>query len=151
MNPPSLKQQRVILGLASWLYRAERAGYGSALVAPIHVVLAQAVKFEPDALFVRRGREAILTETAIQGPPDLIIEVLSPSNRLHDTVVKYQAYARYGVPHYWIVDPSTELVTCYTLADEGNYQRIAELGAHDQLASPLFPDVTLPVSELFSR
>lgn len=55
------------------------------------------------------------------------------------------------MPNYWIVDPSAATVTCYTLADEGDYQRIAELGARDELASPLFPDITIPVSELVNR
>ncbi|HEX5503279.1 MAG TPA: Uma2 family endonuclease [Thermomicrobiales bacterium] len=151
MTPPSLKHQRIAIALLSWLYRAQRAGYGYAFGAPIHVVLASDVKFEPDALFIRRGREAILTENTIQGPPDLVIEILSPSNRLHDTVVKFQAYARYGVPHYWIVDPVAELVTRYRLAGSGEYEREAELTAQDQLASPLFPDITMPVAELFQQ
>lgn len=129
LTPPSLKHQRIAIALLSWLYRAQRAGYGYAFGAPVHVVLARDVKFEPDALFIRRGREAIMRETSIQGPPDLVVEILSPSNRLHDTVVKFQAYARYGVPAYWIVDPVAELVTCYRLTDRGDYEREAELTA----------------------
>lgn len=114
-------------------------------------MLARDVKLEPDALFIRHGREAILKENTIQGAPDLVIEILSPSNRLHDTVIKFQAYARFGVPHYWIVDPAAELVTRYRLADTGEYEREAELSADDELASPLFPDITMPVAELFQQ
>lgn len=149
VNPPSTKHLRIVLALASWLYRAQRAGYGRGFVAPIGVILSDQSKVEPDALFIRTGREAIITEPAIVGSPDLIIEVISPTSRARDTAIKYQLYARAGVPHYWLIDPDTETVTGYELAGTGEYRVSAEWGSGDRLSSPLFPAITLEVEELF--
>ena len=47
----------------------------------------------------------------------MVIEILSPSTRRHDLVVKYQIYQRCGVREYWIVDPDTRTVAVYHLED----------------------------------
>lgn len=83
-----------------------------------------------------------------EGPPDLVVEVLSPSTIRGDRVTKFWAYEQAGVPEYWIVDPHARLVEVYVL-QEGRYALHAQLLAGDQLASPTFPDPALAVSDLF--
>ena len=62
---------------------------------------------QPDILFVSRDREEIITEKNIEGPPDLIIEIVSDSSREReiDRTIKRKLYAKYGVSEYWIVEP----------------------------------------------
>lgn len=80
--------------------------------------------------------------------PDWTLEVLSPSNARHDLVRKRALYARAGVRHYWLIDPTTQTLTALALQGE----RWAELGAWDETAvariAP-FEEVEIDVGALF--
>ena len=60
---------------------------------------------EPDLLVVLAARGSYLTKRTVAGPPDLIVEILSPSTRRKDRELKLNLYQRAGVDEYWIVDP----------------------------------------------
>ena len=94
---------------------------GEVYIAPYDVKLSVHNVVEPDILFVRRSRLSILTEDFVDGPPDLVVEVLSPTNRAHDLVKKATLYADFGIPEYWIVDPATDAITVYVL-ESGHYR-----------------------------
>ena len=59
---------------------------------------------QPDLLFVSNERTHIITPENIQGTPDLVVEVLSPSTATRDRTFKRTLYARHGVKEYWMVD-----------------------------------------------
>ena len=61
---------------------------------------------QPDLIFVSKEREQIITPANIQGAPDLLVEILSPSTRRLDMTTKLDLYARHGVKEYWIADPA---------------------------------------------
>ena len=63
----------------------------------------------------------ILTEKRIEGVPDLIVEIFSPSTGMKDRTVKFATYAKYGVKEYWIVEPRRKSVEVYLLK-EGQYE-----------------------------
>ena len=94
---------------------------GEVYIAPYDVKLSVHNVVEPDILFVRRSRLNILTEDFVDGPPDLVVEVLSPTNRAHDLVKKATLYADFGIPEYWIVDPVTDVITVHVL-EAGHYR-----------------------------
>ena len=72
--------------------------------------------------------EAIFcTRFSSKPPPDLIIEVISESNRTHDTVVKFSQYAQYGVEEYWLVDPREEVIATWSL-EGGEYSPLGRFG-----------------------
>jgi len=83
--------------------------------SPIHVILSKHTHYEPDLCVVAAQRRSIIQEAYIEGPPDLIIEVISESNRSHDTVVKFHDNARFGVREYWLVDPRENLISTWRL------------------------------------
>lgn len=58
-----------------------------------------------------------LDDMGCKGAPDLIVEILSPSNRRHDMLTKFNLYQRAGVREYWIVDPDARTVSVYTLEE----------------------------------
>lgn len=152
MTPaPNIKHQRVSGNLFNALtnfLKGRRSG--EAFVAPCDVILSDEDIVEPDLLFVSAARAAIITEKNIQGPPDLVVEILSDSTRKTDEIVKRKLYERYGVREYWIVDPELETVKIYRLTDQG-YVRAAELAreANETLSTPLLPGFQAPLAEVF--
>lgn len=72
---------------------------------------------QPDLVVVLIGRESIITHAKINGPPDLVVEILSPSTAKNDMAVKKNLYQREGVTEYWIVDPDARAVEQYRLVD----------------------------------
>lgn len=152
MTPsPNTKHQRVSFKLSAALANfLEIHCLGEVFTAPYDVVLSDEDIVEPDLLFISTARAAIITEKNIQGPPDLVVEILSNSTRKTDEVLKRKLYERYGVREYWIVDPELETVKIHRLTDQG-YVRAAELTreANEILSSPLLPGFQAPLAELF--
>jgi Uma2 family endonuclease len=142
----SSRHQRICteLGLEIRLFlRAHNLG--ELFSSPIHVVLDKHVHYEPDLCFVASERRSIIGENYIDGPPDLIIEVISESNRSHDTVVKFNDYGRYGVKEYWLVDPRENHIRVFTLEDSGS-QPLGVFAAKDRIRSRVLPSIDLKPS-----
>jgi Uma2 family endonuclease len=89
---------------------------------------------------------AKIEEKGCLGAPDLIVEILSPTNNRKDLVVKYQLYEENAVREYWIIDPKKKMLTVYALSNELKYQ---QLDLTEGLSGSLFPDLGLRVGELF--
>lgn len=105
----------------------------------------------PDLVFVKSERwPSIVSAGKFTGPPDIVIEVLSPGteNRRRDQSVKRQLYAKYGVSEYWIVDSESRSVEIYRHTGK-NLDLIATLIDNDELTSPFLPDFRLTVSAVF--
>jgi Uma2 family endonuclease len=119
--------------------------------APVGVIIPGADPVQPDFLLIRSERRNIIAEDGrIRGVPDLIAEVLSPSHPELDLVIKRAAYARAGVPEYWILRPETRDVLVYsepdaTLADFTSLQRFS---VDSELVSPTLP-IRVSVAVLF--
>lgn len=92
---------------------------GEVFDAPLDVILSETDVVQPDVLFVSDERAGIIEEHGLTGPPDLVVEVLSESNRRRDEVRKRKLYEQYGVTEYWIVDPELELVKVYRQSESG--------------------------------
>ena len=75
---------------------------------------------QPDILVVCDNTK-ITNNMGIQGAPDLIIEVLSPASKKHDTLVKYNLYQYYGVKEYWIVDEEIGVIYQYIINEKNIY------------------------------
>lgn len=92
----------------------ELTGLGQVIDAPIDVQLSDWDVVQPDLVVILAGNR-IITPTKVKGVPDLIIEILSPSNRSHDLQLKKQLFEQSSVPEYWIVDPEDQTVTRFRL------------------------------------
>ncbi len=146
---PRRAHQRVLLNLAALLQAHVREqGLGEVYLAPFDVVLDRRTVVVPDLLFVARERAGIVTERAVEGPPDLVVEILSPGTAGRDRVAKLNAYARHGVPHYWLVDPEARTLEALELAGSG--YRVAAAAAADEGFTPgLFPGLVIALPELW--
>jgi len=115
---PSLRHQRIVGRLFRSLAGfAEENELGEAFVSPLDVLFAEGDYFEPDILFVRSGRDDVLTDRGIEGPPDLVVEVLSPSTEARDRGIKLDRYRFFDVPEYWVIDPDERIIEVWRLAE----------------------------------
>ena len=89
-----------------------------------------------------------MQSSGVRGAPDLVVEVLSAATVVIDRRIKKQLYARYGVPHYWLFDPEQRLAEAHQLAD-GAYQLITTAQGYKQFAASPFPDLSIPLAELW--
>ena len=100
--------------------------------------------YEPDVLFIRQDRMAILGEKDVKGPVDLAVEIISKSSGKRDRETKFEGYERIGVPEYWLVDPIRREARFYQLDGEpyqsGGAYRAAGLadGVYESAALPGF-------------
>lgn len=141
--------QRFVGNLFVVLHAHIRAhGLGEVFVAPFDVILEQTSVVVPDIVFVSRDRLAVVTERAVEGAPDLIVEALSPGTERQDRVEKSQLYARHGVRHYWLGDPAFRILEAFELG-EGAYRLSASLGAEEVFAPTLFPALMIPLRDLW--
>lgn len=86
--------------------------------APIDLILAETEVRQPDIAVIHRDRLSMITKRGIEGPPDLVVEVLSPFSAKRDRRQKLYVYARYLIPEYWIVDINNELLEQYVLNNQ---------------------------------
>lgn len=121
---------------------------GELYLAPIDVILpGLATPVQPDLSFIRKDRLAIVTEDGIEGAPDLVVEVLSPSNWFADRRVKSEVYAAAGVEEYWIVDPQEGTIEVFVL-DSGGYALLDKRGAGERIRSRSLAGLEVALDEV---
>jgi len=146
---PTWAHQTVLFNLTVLLAPFVQALGGFLRFAPFDVFFPGADPVQPDIVIVLPDGNGRPLQRGIKGPPDLVIEVLSPSNRGHDLLTKRALYARAGVREYWVAD--REARTLQTLVLDGDVLRGHQTAAGDEpVASPLLPAATFPVSALFA-
>ena len=148
MPSPKKIHQRLILDMSWILRRLEEMGLGELFIAPFDVILSRFNVVQPDLIFISNARAHIITEDNIQGAPDLVVEILSPSTAGYDRTTKRDLYARHGVGEYWLVDPYAKTITVLILGANG-YDTHAVYGAGDTLTSPTLPGFNVDVSLIF--
>jgi Uma2 family endonuclease len=149
---PTSRHQSIVMCLAAALYNyAVPRRLAKVLPAPTDVILSPHDVVQPDILLVAVDRLEIV-RNRVEGPPDLAIEVLSPSSRRTDEVLKRRAYEHWGTRELWVVDPDVERVRVYRVEGEGRFSRARELSAEhgDALETPLLPGFSITLVELFA-
>jgi Uma2 family endonuclease len=126
MPPPSLRHQDVIrflVTLLSWF--VEDRDLGRVFFAPIQMRLTTSGR-EPDILFVAAEHYSRLRSLYLDGPADLVVEVISPDSRSRDHVEKFREYQQAGIPEYWLIDPARREAVFYALSEDGAYRPLLE-------------------------
>ena len=88
---------------------------------PYEVRLSDATVYCPDIVFISNASFDRVFDAYIEGPPDIIFEVLSVESTAIDRGEKFVAYEAYGVREYWLIDPIRELADLYHLGPDGHY------------------------------
>lgn len=141
--------QIVALNIYDWLRDHPRTSRGLSVAAPIDIVLSEYNVVQPDVVYFEPERlRELSARAAIRVPPDLAVEVLSPSTAATDRGRKMQLLARFAVREYWIVDPDAETVEVYRLTGE-DYVVAQRAAGDESIASPLLGPLEGWVSALF--
>ena len=148
--PPLIRHQRGLIRFVDlFLAFLKLHPVGEVLIAPVGVRFPnQPVPLQPDIVFVRSERLHIIQEHYIEGTPDLVVEILSPSNWLYDRREKLRVYQEAGVPEYWIVDPRAQTIEIYVL-EQGVYRLAGQYDRGAVAASRLLPGFEVPVEAIF--
>ncbi len=148
MSPaPTVRHQVIVGRLFGQLFEHFQGRPCEPIVSPTDVKLSEKDIVQPDILVICDRSK--MTPSHIEGPPDLAVEVLSPSSQRHDRVRKLRLYAAFGVREYWLVQPYPAVIEVLQLT--GADYRVA--GAYtdtETLHSPTFPELVLDLSEVFS-
>ncbi len=146
---PNEAHQRTQAELGYYLMAFVKARrLGRIYYSPTDVVLSDIDVVQPDLLFVATERTHIITPDNIQGAPDLVVEILSPSTAERDRGYKRALYAQHGVREYWVVGTDAGAITVLLLGDEG-YEVVDTFGEGDTLTSPTIAGFSLQVDEIF--
>ena len=147
---PLPRHQMVVQSIFLLLHGHARDTGGTALIAPLDIVLDEFDVVQPDVVFFRSERRHVVQPDAVtRHPPDIAVEVLSPSTAAVDRGRKMRLFATHGVPEYWIVDPARKQIEVYAL-DDGAYRQAQAASVEDTVHSVLLPSLTFPASRVFA-
>ena len=146
---PATRHQDVVRNLlvALHLFVKERR-QGKVYNSPVDVRLSEQTVVEPDIIFIARERLSIIKESCVEGAPDLIVEILSPSNWVVDRRDKFAVYEASGVREYWIVDPDARTVEIYSLR-RGRYALLERYEPGQTVQSDRLTGFEIPVDDIF--
>ena len=112
-------------------------------------ILAETSIVEPDLAIIRQNRRESFSKRGFEGAPDVVVEILSPITRGNDVFLKKAAYARLGVPEYWIVDPGSKTVYLYQLTGAGKFEEKAILEEKGIAECLVLEGLKINIEELF--
>lgn len=151
MSPsPNPLHQQILFSLSEIivLYNIQNQRKGQWLYAPMDVIFDEGNILQPDIFFVSEDRKADVIKERIEGAPDFVIEILSPSNAYYDLRQKKEVYEKYGVKEYIIIDPIAQNADLYVLK-EGAYQLHQKAQKSEKLNSILLPGFEIQLEKLF--
>jgi Uma2 family endonuclease len=152
MTPsPTPEHQRIALNLSLQLAPFVREHrLGEFFFAPLDVIIARDPlrTRQPDLLFVSNQRRGIIGPQQIEGGPDLIVEILSPSNTRVDVESKLQDYWAIEVQECWLISPEARTVEILQRGSS-RFERLGLYGVDDLMTSRVLPDLHLSVEDIY--
>ena len=139
---------QIVIGGLMEVYLMENL-LGKVAASPMDVYLGPHV-LQPDILFISKEREHITSDRVVRGAPELVVEILSPSNARQDLVVKREIYQEYGVQEIWFVSPNQRAFEIQRREGIG-YTAPFLLKDGDILTTPLLPGFSMNVTRVFDR
>lgn len=149
---PNVPHQRVSRRLQRILedYFWEVDPEGEVFDAPLDITFGDRTVVQPDLLYVSGTQKDIVQYTRIDGPPTLVVEIISPSTGRKDRLLKMGIYQRAGVKHYWLVSPEDRSMECFALRD-GVYALVASGMDEERVEHPDFSDLVMDLAMIFGK
>lgn len=156
MSSPTILHQEIVGAIYVQLHSYLMGKKCKVFLSPLDVCLSGVRNpkkeynvLEPDVMVV--CDESKISDKGIEGAPDLIIEVLSPSSRKHDTFVKFNLYQYYGVKEYWIVDAEAEVIYQYILNEKNIYTLPKTYEITEDIKVNILKDCTISLKKLMQE
>ena len=122
---------------------------GLVIASPIDIVFDDTNVLQPDiVVFTAARRHHVQLDQVIKAPPDVAVEVVSPSTAANDRGRKLRMFERFGVAEYWMLDPAAELIEMRRLTG-GRYAAPLVFGRSTHAESSVLPDFVCDVNTLF--
>jgi len=148
MSPaPGASHQTIALNFGTLLNIALRGKSCTPFIAPMDVVLSEWDVVQPDVFVVCDKNK--ITEKNIQGAPDLVIEILSPTTAKKDRWEKKNLYEKFGVREYLLADPDGKFVERFCLGDDGRFDRGEAISADGTITLKSLPAILIHLDEIF--
>jgi prevent-host-death family protein len=157
MASPTLNHQIVVGEIAGHFHNYFKGKRCRSLTAPLDVRLfGYATKFEEDPnvvqpdLVVICDIDKVSEDNKYEGVPTLVAEVLSPSTKAKDMVIKLNLYMKSGVREYWIVDLENKSILQYSFSGERDIVSLNIMKERDTVRSTVFENLEIQVNDLFT-
>ncbi len=115
---PSPAHQHVLLRLSLALHGFVEDQALGVVLPGVDLLFVEGTLLCPDLLFVPNDGRAGITSRGVETTPGLVVEIVSPSSRATDRVLKPQRYRDFGVPEYWVVDPDARVVQVWRFGED---------------------------------
>jgi Uma2 family endonuclease len=151
MTPAPVPNHQIPLGNLFWKLNEfiKESALGIVIVSPIDVYFSETDTYQPDIIFILKDRLNIIGEKKIEGPPDLIVEILSPATAYYDLRSKKDIYEKSGVKEYWIVDPIQKSIEIF-LNRNGRYEAVSTAKDGGTIMSNLLKGLSINLHEIFA-
>jgi Uma2 family endonuclease len=150
MPSPDIEHQRTVRLLLKLFEKIMGEIGGEAFVAPMDVEFDSENITQPDVFWIApEGKCKPNAKNRLVGPPDLIVEVLSPSTARIDKTDKFLLYEKHGVREYWIVDPRRKFLEVWRL-EANEYAFGGSYGVGETFASSVLNTMTIDPSSVFA-
>lgn len=144
---PSRAHQSVSMELSRQISTFLKGKSCEVYAAPFSVKLDEKNVVEPDITIVcDKGK---ITEKGINGAPNLIIEIISPSSVKVDKMIKFNKYEKFGIKEYWIVDPLNKSVDVFILGDNNRYDRQSTYIDEEKIKLSIIPELEVDLKLVF--
>ncbi len=150
MPAPGFEHQGVVMELASILHTFVKVkALGKVLPAPFDVILSETVVVQPDIVFISNDNLKNIRKGKLFGPPNLVVEIISPGSFYRDRYEKFALYEKHKVKEYWIVYPGERAVEVWVLNDEGKYELSGVADGEGKIRSKVLEGLEIDLKEVF--
>jgi Uma2 family endonuclease len=119
-----------------------------ALYGDVDTIMGEHDIRRPDLIYFAKQRLHLVGEKAMEGPPDLCVEIVSPTSGTIDRKQKFKQYEKAGVAHYWIVDPRARTIEGYKLVGQ-KYHAAGRAKNSETIRLPPFQKLTIKLAKLW--
>lgn len=150
MTPSPVPYHQILIGrIFSRIDKFVREkNLGIVIFAPLDVYFSETDTYQPDIVFISKGRLNIIGEKKVEGPPDLVIEILSPATAYYDIRIKKDMYEKSGVNEYWIVDPIQKTVEVF-VNKNGKFELTNTAKVEGTIKSSILDELSVEIKEIF--